>query len=462
MKRYFWLHGCIFGCLLGVYAAKFTDFTLSLVALVGLLSVLVAIKLPRMWAVSFVLLGVVIGMARAVPIQNDHRLLESLKGRKISLKATVTTDPVYHESGQYELNANNLRYINETIDATIRIRSFTNDVSRGDTIQISGKLRDGFASWQASMYFAELEVLNRDSSALSHFRSNFIASLYTAIPDPEASLGLGFLIGIRTLLPDELSSQLAITGLTHIVAVSGYNLTILVNSSKRILSRFSRFQALVGSLSLLMIFVSITGWSPSITRAVIVALMSIGAWYYGRKAKAWVLLLYSSSLSALISPEYPWSSLGWYLSLFAFYGVLVIAPTLRARLYKDREPGIMPQIVLETTAAQVMTMPLIMLVFGEVSVISLIANALVLPLIPLAMMATFVAGIAGMVGFGLAGIVANCSYIILQSITSVILILSNVDWALVPFQVSLIQMLILYAVTLFVVLLLRRRRLLLI
>ena len=433
------------GCLLGVYAAKYWPVSLSCaVLLVGIL-VIIGLKLPRLATLVFIGIGLVAGLARSVPVLDGYESLAKHENSKVQIQATITTDPVYHSSGQYEFNANDLRLADQAIDAEVRIRSHTNDVRRGDTILATGNLRDGFASWQASIYYADVSVISRDSSSLESFRSQFIANVYSALPDPEASLGLGFLVGIRSLLPEQLDDDLRTTGLTHIVAVSGYNLTILANASKRLLSRRSRFMAVSVTLALLLGFTSVTGMSPSILRATIVSVLSIVGWYYGRNKSPWALLLYSSALSAMLNPAYPWSSIGWYLSLAAFFGVLIIAPLIAGRLRDGRELGIVEQIFVETTSAQLLTLPVIMFVFGEVSVVALLANILVLPFIPLCMMAVFLVGMTFFASLYISGTLAAISYIILRYVTSIISLLANLGWALVEVPISLFQMLMLFA-----------------
>lgn len=438
------LTSLLIGCLIGIYAAKFSNFTTEqIILLAGTLAIL-STKLARLFVLVVLICGVAVGVWRSEPILDGYDVLEGSFGQQVEIMATVSSDPVYHNSGQYELNANNLHYQNSDIDAVLRIRSFTNDVKRGDRIVVSGKLRDGFAYWQASLYYAEIEIIDRDESNLAVFRSRFIANIFSTIPDPEGSLGLGFLIGVRSLLPDELVGQLSQTGLTHIVAVSGYNLTILASMSKKFFHRGSRFQAAAITFALIFSFVTITGVSPSILRAVIVSSLSIGAWYYGRKISAWILLLYSSSISAMINPSYAWSDIGWYLSLAAFFGVLIIAPLIQRRLYQDKEPKLFTQIAIETTSAQLLTMPIIMLVFGEVSVIALLANVLVLPLIPFSMLLTFMVGASYFVSQTLAGIVAIPTYLVLQFVTNAIRAMSSVEWALVDLEISATQLIVIY------------------
>ncbi len=448
----------VVGILLGIFSAKFFPVSLFLVIASSFLLLLVSFSKRRLFGLFFLSLGVVVGMARSAPIIDGYSKLSSDVGQKVEFDATVITDPVYHKSGQLEYNANNLRYRGKNVNAVVRIRSFTNALKRGDRIRVKGKLRDGFAYWQASLYFANVKVLSSDASNLSKVRAKFIANIYSVLPDPEASLGLGFLIGVRSLLPSSLNNQLTITGLTHIVAVSGYNLTILADVSRRFFYRFSRFQAMAVTFALLLLFVSVTGVSPSIVRAVVVSVLSIGTWYYGRTISAWTLLLFSSSLSAFYEPSFAWSNIGWYLSLAAFFGVLVIAPLLQAKLSKNKKPNLLLSVFFETTSAQLFTLPIIMLVFGKVSLIALLANIIVLPLIPLAMLLTFMLGASVFISNVISSIIIIPTYLVLRFITNIIRILSSFNWSLLEVSVTKYQMIGQYILLLILWLVLRRAK----
>ena len=448
---------CCIGVLVGVLAVRFhalpAAFLYSLAALLLVLSAF----LRKLLVVGCFVLGVGLGTARSYSYIEGYSQIEILIGQKIEIAGTVVDDPKYHESGQRQFHVRELVYAGEQIDAELRIRGYINEVGRGDRVLLGGKLRDGFAYWQGSLYYADISVVETNSSVSEEFRNNAIAGAYTHIPDPEASLGIGFLLGVRTLLPDQLVTELRVTGLTHIVAVSGYNLTILVNIARRLLHPVSRRFAVIGALSLIAFFVMLTGWSPSILRAVIVSVVALYGWMRARPVRPWLLLLYSSVLSAWISPYYVWFDIGWYLSLFAFFGVLILAPPITARIYKKRDPGLFGQILIETTCAQIMTTPLIMYVFGEVSMIALLANMVVLPLIPLAMLLTAAVVPAAFVGWKLGAIVALPAYVLLAVITNLIRLFAKVDNALIEARLSLMQMLFSFSLALLMSYVLIRR-----
>src|SRR3954470_8823983 len=102
-------------------------------------------------------------------------------------------------------------------------------------------------------------------------------------------------------------------GLTHIIAVSGYNLTIILHASRRVLGKRSKRMSTFLSLSLIVVFLLLAGASASIVRAAIVSVLSIWASYYGRGFKPLNLLALTAAITALANPVYVWSDLSWYL-----------------------------------------------------------------------------------------------------------------------------------------------------
>jgi competence protein ComEC len=133
------------------------------------------------------------------------------------------------------------------------------------------------------------------------------------------------------------------------------------------------------------------------TRAGLVAGMSLAAWYYGRKFHPVVLLSLAAAITVLMRPAYLTGDLGWQLSFAAFAGVMLLGPLMQRYFFGEAPPSTIRQILGETVAAQIATLPILIFAFGHFSNVALIANLLILPLVPLAMLLTFVAGIAGMV-----------------------------------------------------------------
>lgn len=390
-----------------------------------------------------------IGWWRGSMVMQKLAVHESFHFQNVTLVGEAAEDAVYGERYQLEFTMSNVQIIapdNTPLVGTIRVRGFGEAaVYRGDTMQVSGKLYPTLGNNLASVSFADLQVLERGTFWLDKMRRNFTAGMQSALPEPVASFGLGLLVGQRSTLPQETSEQLRHVGLTHIIAVSGFNLTIIVLACRRLLANRSKFQATFACLALIGLFLLVTGSSPPIVRASIISLLAIGVWYYGRTIKPLVLLLVAAAITVLANPIYLWGNVSWYLSFLAFFGVLILAPLLTKRLFGDREPKLLLSILIESICATVMVLPYILYIFGEMSAVSLPANLLVIPFVPLAMLLALVAGIAGMFLPAFAGWLAWPANTVMTYILDIANIFSRVPHAFLEnIQFSLASMLACY------------------
>ena len=126
----------------------------------------------------------------------------------------------------------------------------------------------------------------------------------------------------------------------------------------------------------------------------------------------------------------------WQLSFVAFAGVMILAPLLQAYFFGDKEPGTLRQIMGETISAQIATLPILIVTFGQLSNVAIIANLLVLPFVPLAMLLVFVTGITVWLVPFLAGIVAVPTTWLLTYMTGVAEKLASLPWAVTELQVG--------------------------
>lgn len=354
-----------------------------------------------------VIFGFSLGWWRGGLFIREINFLDNLAKENVVITGRALTDGIYGRGGalEFDLGSLILEYpISRQIVGKIGVSGYGEKmIYRGDEVRISGKFSPGRGSYIAWLSYAELDVTARSKSIVFNATRHFAAGLQSALPEPQASFGLGILIGQRDTLPETTSDVLKMVGLTHIIAVSGYNLTVLVRFTRRIMAKRSKFQATFGAVLLILSFLLVTGGQPSIVRAAIISLLSLGAWYYGRNIKPLVIIMLTAAGTALWNPLYIWSDIGWYLSFLAFFGVLIVAPALRARIFKKREAGAMSQLFIESFAAQIMTLPIILYIFNDSNYLVLLANLLVVPLIPFAMVFAFIAGLAGVFIPAMAG-----------------------------------------------------------
>ncbi|MBI2285659.1 ComEC/Rec2 family competence protein [Candidatus Saccharibacteria bacterium] len=426
-----------------------------------LLPLLLQIRRKNILSLLLVIfVGLSLGMWRGGVFMDKVGELKQFAGQKVTVEATATSDSIYGQRSQLEFTANKVRLLEpqaQTLSGSFRISGFGEPIIyRGDRVQISGKLFPTRGSHQARISFGQLKRVGADANWINGFTRRFAAGMHSALPEPNASFGLGILIGQRNTLPRELTNQLIMVGLVHIVAVSGYNLTILVRAIGR-LRLGSKYQRLAASLLLIVIFVLITGFAASIVRAAIISILSLWAWYYGRKIRPVLIIAFAAALTGLVNPFYVWGDLGWYLSFLAFFGVLMIAPMVAQRLFRQR-PKLLGMVILETLAAEVMTLPLIMMSFNQLSLVGLVANALVVPLIPFAMMFSAIAAAAGMLIPAAAGWFAWPANLLLTYILDVARLLAGIPGIFLHRSINTWAMLGLYGSILLGVVIIHRRK----
>lgn len=244
-------------------------------------------------------------------------------------------------------------------------------------------------------------------------------------------------------------------GLTHIIAVSGYNLTIILHASRRLLGRQSKRIATGLALGLIAAFLLLAGASTSIVRAAIVSTLSILANYYGRTFKPLLLICLTAAVTAWASPVYVWSDLSWYLSFLAFYGVLVVSPLIQGRWPARWHQSFFGSVALESACAECMSVPFVLHIFGQMSLIGLPANIAVVTLVPLAMLLSLVAGLAGMFIGSLGGWFAWPAVVVLNYMLDTAHVLAGLPHVFIQHRsLSLGAMLGLYSLILLITVLL--------
>lgn len=433
---------------MGLFISKYTypaDIGWLILALV-LLPLILGNHLVRV--IYIVIALFIVGWWRGGLWQAQYQQLASYYDQKVTVVGRALEDGSYAKNGQLETTLDVISIDNRPANGKITLRSYSMPaIYRYDIIEASGKLYPSRGSKQGAMYFAQSKIIAKASSDIEDIRRNFIVGMENALPEPSASFGIGLLVGQRDLLPADTSQALQIAGLTHIVAVSGYNLTIIVNAVRRGSKKLSRFQTLMLTSGLIYLFLLITGFMPSIVRASIVAGLGLLAWYFGRTIRPLLLILFTASLTALVNPYYIWGDIGWYLSFLAFFGVLIIAPLIVKILAKnDQELPLLPTVAIESFSAQIMTLPLIMYIFGRISLVGFLANVIIVPLVPIAMLFSVFAGLFGMFLPSLAVWVALPARFLLGSMLNIAEWFASWPNATALVTISSLSMILLYGI----------------
>lgn len=343
--------------------------------------------------------GLLLGLWRGASIRLATAEYAPYYGHGVQLSGTIADD-VSHKNGEAGLKLQAVNIGGRLLAGDVWAgTAASNTLMRGDNVTLSGKLAPGFGPFAASMSFARLVRVARPAhtDAPDTIRNAFTAGLRHALPEPAALLGIGYLTGQHNDLPAALTEQLQLVGLIHLVIAGGYNVTILVRFARRAFGKLSKYLALIASGGILAGLTIMAGFSAPMARTAVVTGLSLGAWYYGRRLHPLVLLPVSAAITALAAPAFVWGDVGWYLTFAAYGGLILLAPVLRQLLWQGKPVGIAGQIFVDTLSVQAATMPLLAFAFQQYSIYGLPANLFVLPLMPLTMLATGIAGVAGMV-----------------------------------------------------------------
>lgn len=245
-----------------------------------------------------------------------------------------------------------------------------------------------------------------------------LEALSRALPEPHASLAGGLILGGKQGLGETLLQNFIVVGLVHIVVLSGYNVMIVAEFILRVLGFLSRRTAVIVAAVTIGVFVLIAGAGAASIRAGIMAAIALFARATGRTYDAFRALILAAVLMVLVNPYTIVFDLGFQLSFIATLGLIFGVPIVIEKLTFVKNE-LLREIVATTIAAQIAVLPLLLYHNGLFSFVSLPANILVLPLVPLAMLASLLALIAGLIVPMLAPFVSLPAYVLLSYIVAV-------------------------------------------
>ena len=330
------------------------------------------------WLIAAVVAGMILAFYRSSQELNGEEYIRQFYNQTVIVSGRIDGDPETDESGT-KIKLMDLKFGEDGVAASgsLYISEYRNEnLVRGDNVTLRGKLTEGFGTYVGYMYKPNNWFAERVRGLVS---------------EPQVNLGLSYLLGMKAGLPDDLSENLRTVGLVHIVVASGAHLSILVEIARKIFRKLSRFAGLLFSVLFVVFFMAMVGWTPSIMRAGIMTILTLLAWYVGRKFAPWRIILIVAAGTLLVSPMFI-INLGWLLSFASFAGIMILGPRLTKFFYGEKKPGFVAEIIITTLAATLMTLPIILYYYGTVSLISVVANLLILPTLPYAMGLVFLSG----------------------------------------------------------------------
>lgn len=317
----------------------------------------------------------------------------------------------------------------------------------GDRVEVYGELKapgefEGFNYGDylsrygiySVMYHPKVTVLESGQGNLfwhgmATLQNIFMERINRIFPEPYASFEAGLLVGARKGIPPDLMEKFNITGLTHIIAISGYNITIIivfVMAALKGLPRRIGFMVAIASITLFTLFV---GASPAVVRASIMGILGLIALNFGRQNNIHLTVLFSACFMVFWNPKILWWDVGFQLSFAAVLGLIYVAPFFDRWAEKLPEGFGAREAIQMTLSAQVMALPIIIYNFERLSLIAPLANLLVIFAIPPAMLFGFLSVLLSFLFDGLSLIVGYFTWGILSYIIKVIELMAALPYA---------------------------------
>lgn len=284
------------------------------------------------------------------------------------------------------------------------------------------------------MVFPDTEHLasgkgNAIRSALFALKERLLTSMRDTVPEPHASLLGGVTVGAKASMGTALLDDFRVTGIIHIVVLSGYNITVVAEGIGRVFSFAPRYLAFGLSTAAIVGFAMMTGLGATIVRASIMAFLVLLARLLGRTSEATYALVVAGVVMVLVNPRILLFDAGFQLSFIATLGLIHLSPIIERYLWRVPDILGLRMVTAATLATQIAVLPLLLYLMGEVSLVALPVNILILALVPLTMALGFLIGGLGMVATSLSLPFAYLAYLILAYDLAVVELFSRVPFA---------------------------------
>jgi competence protein ComEC len=301
------------------------------------------------------------------------------------------------------------------------------------------------------MYRPQIERIGSDEgnpivASLLSLKFSFLEKVSLVLHEPYSALVGGLVVGAKQSLGENLLDMFRTVGLIHIVVLSGYNVTIIAESLMRVLGVLPRYaRVTIGGMSIVG-FAIMTGAGATIVRASIMALIVVVGRALGREADMLRLLAIAALMMILHNPMIVVYDPSFQLSFLATLGLILLPPMCEKYFTWMPEKFGLREVALATLTTQIFVLPALVYMMGEVSLVALVVNLLVLMVIPITMLFGFLAGVFGFISHTLSMIFAFFAFLFLYYEIFIVELFARVPFASVTVpHVSLVWVIVVYA-----------------
>jgi len=283
-------------------------------------------------------------------------------------------------------------------------------------------------------YYPEIKLTSKNQGnivyqSILRFKNKLRENIYQTLPSPQNAILSAIFLGDQQKVSGELKEKFNITGTQHIMAISGMNMVIIAEILLFLGLGFGlwRGQAFYFVLIFLFLYIIIVGAPASAIRAGIMSGLLLLAQKIGRLNSAHRAVIFAGVIMLAINPLLLKFDAGFQLSFMAVLGIIFLKPILDKRTETWPNPLGLKDVLTMTFAAQLGVLPLLIFNFGQLSLISPLANLLIVPFLPIIMLSGLVLSLVGLVWLSLAKIIAWPIWLLLTYIIKI------TDWlSLVP------------------------------
>lgn len=373
----------------------------------------------------------------SLPDYSDRGKIYHYNGEKVQFIGVVSK--VDRRLGYQKLTINSKRIINNKQAMVVRGKVLLNHglypiYNYGDELEVycelakPKKVEDFDYEKYLARYniyslcsFADIRLVEKNQGSwlmerIFGLKTKMSHGLNLSISEPQASLMQGMILADTGSISANWNQKFSDLGITHIIAVSGSHMVVIsaILMYIAIALGIRRKEAFwVASIGIGFYTIMI-GMPSSAVRSAVMGIMFLYAQKVGRPGSAGNLILLSAVGMVLINPKVLLSDVGFQLSFMAVIGLVYFLPVLER--YLQRVPNIwqLKEMALTTVAAQLATLPLLIFYFQKISPISILANMLILPIIPALMILGFVNAIVSIVFLPLAGLIGMVNWLLVS------------------------------------------------
>lgn len=338
----------------------------------------------------------------------------------------------------------------------VSLPRYPDDYFYGDRLEFEGMLetptefddfsyRNYLRRYGVSTVAYEPRILNREPGAargvrsarfwIFRLKSSIETRLNILFVEPEASFAAGILLGARRGIPPDVIEDFKVTGLTHLLAISGYNITLIISFVCGLFAFLRPRPQIAVATIVIVVFVVMVGASAAVVRAALMGSLALWARWFGRAAEVNRLLMFSAVAMILWNPFVLLDDVGFQLSFLATWGLIHLTPFVETFFERfswfQKAPSVLSwkEAFTTTLAAQISTFPILILQFDRLSLVAPVANVAVVSLMPLAMMFGFLALVVSWVWWDAGLLIAYVGWFFLKLILLIAHGLAQIPWA---------------------------------